>query len=177
MEEIFRKTKGYEGYEVSNLGNVVSLDYNYSGKRQILKPILSGKRGDYRVNLCGNQVFVAQLVAVAFPEICGEYFAGAEINHKDEDFHNNAATNLEWCTKKYNNNYGTKMERSWVARRKAKYTVLQYDLNDNFIKEFQSEREAAREVGISPSNISMCCYGKQKTAGGYKWGFKKEALN
>ena len=35
--EIWKKIEGYENYEVSNLGNVKSLNYNHTGKEQILK--------------------------------------------------------------------------------------------------------------------------------------------
>lgn len=34
-----------------------------------------------------------------------------EVNHKDENKENDAADNLEWCTSKYNSNYGTCKER------------------------------------------------------------------
>ena len=34
-----------------------------------------------------------------------------EVNHKDENKINNNVNNLEWCTHKYNNNYGSKKEQ------------------------------------------------------------------
>ena len=50
--------------------------------------------------------------------------------------------------------------------------VEQYDLQDNFIKEWPSGREAYRQLGIHYGSISLCCLGKTKTAGGYIWKFK-----
>ena len=39
MEEIWKDISGYEGlYQVSNLGNVKSLNYRRNGKERILKP-------------------------------------------------------------------------------------------------------------------------------------------
>lgn len=50
--------------------------------------------------------------------------------------------------------------------------VLQYDLNGNFIKEFNSIAEAAKSVEKSYHNISACCSGRVKTAYNYKWKYK-----
>lgn len=51
--------------------------------------------------------------------------------------------------------------------------VEQYDLNGNFIREFNSCREAARYINAPYHvGISSCCIGKQKTAYGYKWKYK-----
>jgi hypothetical protein len=53
--------------------------------------------------------------------------------------------------------------------------VLQYDLEGNFIKEWNSGKEAANILGIkSYGDISACCLGKQKTAHGFIWIYKKE---
>jgi hypothetical protein len=50
--------------------------------------------------------------------------------------------------------------------------ILQYDKNNNFIKEWESGREAYRQLGIHYGSISVCCLGKTKTSGGYIWKFK-----
>jgi len=50
--------------------------------------------------------------------------------------------------------------------------VLQFDLNNNFIKEFESGGEAERHTNISSSSILKCCNNKRKTAGKYIWKFK-----
>lgn len=51
--------------------------------------------------------------------------------------------------------------------------VCQFDLNGNFIKEYQSTREASRITGIANSSISAVCRGKRSTAGNFKWNFSK----
>jgi len=51
--------------------------------------------------------------------------------------------------------------------------VLQYDLQDNFIKEWETAKQACLFYNPKDLNgISACCLGKQKTAFGYKWKYK-----
>jgi group I intron endonuclease len=49
--------------------------------------------------------------------------------------------------------------------------VLQYDKQGNFIKEWESAKEAAKVLKnkINGSDIRACIRGEQKTAYGYKW--------
>lgn len=49
------------------------------------------------------------------------------------------------------------------------YTVLQYDLNDNLIKEWPSANAAAKALNIDTSAINKVCRGIKKTCGGFKW--------
>lgn len=121
MTEIWKAVKGYEGlYEVSNLGNVRSLDKVIKSKHngttlrkgRILTPFYEEKKGYYQVALTKDgkvkKYRVHRLVAIAFLENPFNY---TDVNHKDENKINNNVDNLEWCTRKYNNNYGTKRER------------------------------------------------------------------
>lgn len=106
----------YRGlYAVSNFGRVKSF---HNGKEKILKP---GNTGGYEiVNLCKNSkqksFYIHRLVAHIFLTGC---FDGAEVNHKDENKTNNHVSNLEWCTSKYNNNYGTRNERASESIKEA----------------------------------------------------------
>lgn len=108
MREIWKDIKGYEGiYQVSNRGNVRSLHYN---KLRILTPL--SKQGYYSVALSVNSKCkhfpIHRLVAEAFIPNPSNL---PEINHKDEDGTNNSVDNLEWCTREYNNNYGSRNKR------------------------------------------------------------------
>jgi len=59
----------------------------------------------------------------------------------------------------------------------SKYTtsVLQYDFQNNFIKEWSSIKEAEifhHPEKLEKNNICNCCLGKQKTAYGFIWKYK-----
>lgn len=54
------------------------------------------------------------------------------------------------------------------------FSVLQIDKNtDEIIKEFSSLKEASEQTHIAKSIICRVCNGKGKTAGGFKWKYKK----
>jgi hypothetical protein len=59
-------------------------------------------------------------------------------------------------------------------RRFDKHTksVLQYDLNMNFIKEYKSLKLAAELTGCNSGGISACCKGKFRTSKGFIWKYK-----
>lgn len=95
-----------------------------------------------------------------------------EVNHKDENPANNNVENLEWCTHKYNMNYGTIRER--ISIHSLGKIVLQYSKNLDLLNQYCSIREASRISKVSVSGISGCCNDKLKTAGGYIWKFKED---
>ena len=50
--------------------------------------------------------------------------------------------------------------------------ILQFDLNNNFVKQWDSQIDIQRELGYKQSVISNCCNGRGKTAYGYIWKHK-----
>lgn len=50
--------------------------------------------------------------------------------------------------------------------------ILQYDLQNNFIKEFKSIKEATVLLNLSQSSISMCCLNKRSTYKGFKFKYR-----
>ena len=172
MEEIWKDKKDYEGhYQVSNFGRVKSIKF---GKEIILKQHINIKGGYYYVCLLKNgkhkNYYVHRLVAQAFIDNPNNL---PEVNHKDECKTNNVVSNLEWCDRKYNHNYGTINERISQSQSKP---VLQYDLNGNLIKEWKSINECGRN-GFNQGDICKCCNGKRKTAKGFIWVYKNEEDN
>lgn len=112
MIEIWKDIHGYEGeYQVSNTGQVRSLNYLHTGEVKPLKQNTDGN-GYKVVTLYKNgkkkTCRVHRLVAIVFLPNPNNL---PMVNHKDEHPSNNNVNNLEWCTSEYNNNYGTKKEK------------------------------------------------------------------
>lgn len=59
-----------------------------------------------------------------------------------------------------------------IVKEKYSKEILQYDLNENFIKEWKGIKEAARTLNIKPPNLSATLNGRQKTCGGFIWKYK-----
>ena len=55
-----------------------------------------------------------------------------------------------------------------IANAKSK-TILQYDLNNNFIREWPSATIAAQQLKLDQSTIRKCIKGIRNQTGGYKW--------
>lgn len=164
--ETFVKIDGFEKYEVSNLGKVRNMK---SGR--VLKPYLN-RNGYLGHCLCENNkikyLYLHRIIAIAFIDNPEEKTC---VNHIDENKLNNDLSNLEWCTVRENNIYGTRIKR--IAEKHFE-KVIQLDLNDNILNVFKSMKQAEQETGVFASNISSCCNGKIKSAGGYKWRKKVE---
>jgi hypothetical protein len=67
----------------------------------------------------------------------------------------------------YINNKGTKVRC---------IPIIQYDLEGNFIREWESAKQASRELKINRTDIGCCCNRKKNKALGYIWRFKHDPL-
>lgn len=175
IKEAWLPIIGYEGlYEVSNHGRVRSLGHDKNHKGKILKPILFST-GYLMVSLSKNNIAkrcsIHRLVAIAFIPNPNRLPC---VNHRDQNRQNNYVTNLEWCSYRYNDNYGTRNENISVSLTnhpsKSK-RVGQYTLEDILLQTFLSTMDVQRKLGFFNTRISACCRGKQKTAYGYIWKY------
>lgn len=87
-----------------------------------------------------KKAYIHRLVALAYID---NPLSKEEVNHMDEDKSNNDVTNLEWVTKKENNNYGTKIQRMQETRCEKIYV---YDYLLNFKGEFLGVANATKSV-------------------------------
>ena len=173
LREIWKEVKGFEGlYQVSNLGRVRSADridrYGRDYKGKILQPA-TDNLGYLKIGLCNNgdkvSVRLHRLVAEAFISNTNHY---KYVNHKDENKQNNKVDNLEWCTAKYNCNYGSRVSR---IKDKLNLRVIQFSKDGKEIRRWNSIQEATDTLKIR--NISQACKGKRNHAGGYIWQYEK----
>lgn len=165
---------GYPNYTITDDGRVFSLNYGGSGEKKELKPGLC--HGYYIIVLYRNGESktypIHRLVALAFISNPDNLPA---VNHKDEVKTNNMVGNLEWCSIKYNINYGTRNERcseKQLNRKDLSKPVKQFKKDGVFIKEYPSMKEAERQTGFDQRGISQCCNGRRKQAYGYIWKYK-----
>lgn len=184
--EEWRDIEGYEGYyQVSSIGRVRSVDRTIISstnkmhhlKGKMLKASFDSQKHYLLVSLHKDGISihknVHRLVAEAFILNTLNY---PMVNHKDEDKTNNCIENLEWCTAKYNANYGTLRER--MAHTNGK-RLLKFTLDDKFVKEYPSALEAAKEFDKNnwhkyETGISKCANGRFSKSYGYKWLYKED---
>lgn len=175
MGECWRAVVGYEGlYEVSDLGNVKSLDRvvvdsagrNRRFKGQALKPSLRRRDSRRSVNLksagVGSKRTIASLVCEAFigPRPCGMY-----VLHREDDLSN------DWLSQLY---YGTPKQNSEDCARTGRERYVRNELHgmctisNETIEEIirlsphHFQREIADHFGISQGHVSEILSGKRR---------------
>ena len=169
-QEIWKDIQGYEGlYKISTHGRVYAYSkpkfngfvyYNHEGRFLKLSDNgvgykyvrLLDKEGKYK------KYYIHRLVASAFIPNPDEY---PQVNHKDENPGNNNLENLEWCTQKYNNRYGNRMNKQLTTMVAHKFNtpIDVYDRHGNFVCSFNFTKSAAKFAGISREKVIMECDG------------------
>jgi len=148
-------------YFVSNLGRFKN---SYG---QIMDNYKPNQNGYIRVYIYKKTIALHRLVAYTFlanPE------NKEQVNHKDGNKLNNYIENLEWCSNAENQKHKFETGLGNNFTRKVK----QYDLNWNFIKEYESIVLAAREANVSKGTIRGVLIKYRKTAGGYIWRYSDD---
>ena len=175
--EIWKPIKGYEGlYEVSNKGNVRSLDRYVMHDNHYCflkgKPIKSfpNPRGYLRDRLCKNSkvknYFVHRLVAEAFISNPNDLPFIDHINTIRDD---NRVENLRWCSQKENCN--NPLTREHLTYQKKNKPVYYIDEQGKKIS-FKSMMEAERQTNVHHFSISLSIK-KKRPISGRQW-YKEE---
>ena len=176
MVEIWENIKNYEGkYQVSNMGNVKSLNFNNTKRPAILVKKVNRRGYEYVcLSQYGKRSYSAvhRLVAEAFiPNPDNK----EQINHIDGNKRNNSMYNLEWVSQSENINHAirTGLLKLNGAQNGRSKKVQQIDLNGNVINTFDCLKDAGKFLGKEnrSTKILEACKGRRKTAYGYKWQY------
>ena len=160
-----------------------------------MKNRVVSKNGYQQITLDNYQLLVHRLVAQAFIPNPNNLPC---VNHKDENPGNNDFRNLEWCTYKYNSNYGTNPIRhskkmldrynndpDWKSdcikrlaeiQKKKRKRVVQLDKFNNYLKTYESSYATEKDGHLSV-HVCDCANGKRKTHHGYKWIWECDYLD
>ena len=190
MVEKWVNIENHPSYLISNFGRVFSKKSN-----KIMKNRVVSKNGYQQITLDNSQLLVHRLVAQAFIPNPNNLPC---VNHKDENPGNNDFRNLEWCTYKYNSNYGTNPSRhskkmldrynndpDWKSdcikrlaeiQKKKRKRVVQLDKFNNYLKTYESSYATEKDGHLSV-HVCDCANGKRKTHHGYKWIWECDYLD
>ena len=182
MKEIWKDIDGFEErYEVSNLGRIRNIRTDGRGWKLRYKKIRKtdkciSPKGYIYLRLGnpfeGNDrtVKMHRTVAIAFIPNPKNL---PEVNHKNGNKLDNRVENLEWISSVGNFNHavlnGYRKREGGLTKSRE---VHQYSIDGEYIASFPSTIIAVKNIkkGIA---VSMVAAGRCKTAGGFRWSYKK----
>ena len=166
-------------YKVSSFGQIICLNWHNYGKPRLCS-LTKHRDGYLQVRIDGVWKLVHRIVADTFiPNPQNKPF----IDHIDTNRKNNRVENLRWCTHRENCNNSLSRkhnsENNWCrgkfgAEHHRSIQIVQLTLDGKFIKKWSATMEVERELGIQHTNITACCRGKKKYAGGFRWIYASE---
>lgn len=183
----FRDIPGFPGYQINQLGQLLHNDkvirsiVGHGGLNRNKNSIRLIKKDGKFTNLP-----IAKLVALAF---LGEPKTPSDVvKYKDGNSSNYALSNIEWASRSelYKELYNSKNryceERLYMLRKKLYKPIESYKIIDDeliLVKQYNSVKEAANDVQVSPASISRCLRNPEGMSCGYYWRYvnKDEVIN
>lgn len=159
-------------YQVSDLGNIKSLNYNHTWKERLLSKC-KWSRWYIIIGLFKNKIktyhLLHRLVAKSFisnPE------NKPQINHINWIKYDNKLINLEWSNASENWLHSYKL---WLSNNdNRKKSILQISKEWIIINKFSSIHEAWKNTNTSTWNITSVCKENRRYAWGFIWKYFKQ---
>ena len=161
--------KAFYDYKVSSFGRIFSIKSN-----RYLSPFKHNYSYiDLTINGEVKKYSVHRLVATLFIPNPDNL---PDVNHIDENRFNNRADNLEWCTAKYNTNYGTAINRIIDTKYKKGLTTPIYAINTKTDKNifFKSIKQCSKLLGVGERNIKRCLVDHKGSLRNYVFCYKND---
>jgi hypothetical protein len=153
--------KGPKVYAVNKEGKIICVTTG-----QEIIPYINSVTGYAYVTINGHSHTHHRIVAEAF--IPNPYNLPM-INHKNEIKTDNRVENLEWCTARYNANYGDK-KKFKSEQKKKKIKCCKYGVEHVF----DSIGKASMFTEVDRKSIRECCRKKRKSAKGFSFSYDSD---
>lgn len=168
MKVEWKTIPGFTRYQISNNGELRSINYKNSGITKILKPALDqgyyktmiqNDNGDYKT------IRIHQLVMISFIGPRKDYL---EVNHKDGNKQNNKLHNLEYCTRSENQKHAYRLGLQKLPigslnpfaklTEKEVLEIREYKKKFGYLK---NRKEIAQKYNISEAHLKDIASGRR----------------
>lgn len=194
LKEIWKDIPNFPGYEASTWGNINSLDREITKSNGIvMKRTGEPMKLTKRVNPHGRETLYVSLsvsgkqITRGVSTIIAETFLikptntsgnALQVGHQDGNPLNNRVSNLKWETCSENMQHAHRTGLITYKKGGLHFNskrIIQYSMDGEFIKIWDSVIEAAIALDIFQENIATCARGKNKSSGGFKWKYEKDS--
>jgi len=169
VNETWKPVIGHETtFEVSNLGNVRALPFDYMWRGKAMHRsggavTQSRHSGGYHVVALrdGKKHYVHRLVMAAF---VGPQPSKTDVNHIDGDKSNNCLANLEYCDRLHNVRHAIRtglQNNAGEGNGQNKYTAEQIQTARRMVESGSTQRAAAKATGVAESTVQMVVTGRR----------------
>lgn len=173
------------------LGLTITDNYQIIGIRGGIIKGTKDPKGYIIIKIKNKGVRRSHIIAQAFPEICGEWFEGAEVHHKDHNKTNDVPENLKVVShsehvlihmddhpgheawnkgKAWSVDTKKKMSKSALKRGRTHSKPVRVIIND-VVTIYDAASDASKATGVDYRMISAYCTGRRRQPKGYIFEF------
>lgn len=180
--EVWKTINDYDGrYEVSNLGNVRSINYKNTGKAVNLKPATDTK-GYLRVGFCrGLKVETKKVHRLVAELFIPNPLNLPQVNHINGNKKDNTVSNLEWCSNEQNNEHRAKVLKNKMSKDSCRNIAKGHGQSPFMCIEtgkiYHTYNECMEDMGFKSNHISCVLLGKRPHTYGYHFKYVEDVEN